>query len=253
MWIFKLGLPTDIQPHSIGTFAALGVGDLYPDHVLRVNKLRHTQTSNPPPTSFIHTIHTAHCGVPTSNNQQINQSIRQSIQAPTPRLPVIPPLPYPAIPLCPLRNPHIYPGDTSPNMAPPTSPSHPQSQSHSRPGHPRRGFVRINVDSNADHIYQRVEDHNRHPEEDEDRDSPRERSGVRVREHEHSGPSSGSTRLNILTRPFEKEVVRSFERIVDGRVVRDTVRHFSEGDDRRDSRKEERRRKIEDRFDCSEL
>lgn len=105
----------------------------------------------------------------------------------------------------------------------------------------KRGYISLNVDSVADHIYQRVEDHNKDKKDE-----------LKVREQ--SGPVVGSTSIQILGAPFEKEVQRSIERIVDGRVVRDTSIHRSTSPDN-DEKKEEERKKsaIEEKYDTSEL
>ncbi|KAF2662663.1 hypothetical protein K491DRAFT_700398 [Lophiostoma macrostomum CBS 122681] len=70
---------------------------------------------------------------------------------------------------------------------------------------PKRAFFSLNVDSNADHIYERIEHHDKEGKD-------------KIKVKEHSEPLVGSTSLQVLTQPFEKEVKRSVERIVDGRV-----------------------------------
>lgn len=106
----------------------------------------------------------------------------------------------------------------------------------------KRGFITLNVDSVADHIYQRVEDHNKDKKDE-----------LKVREQ--SGPVVGSTSIQILGAPFEKEVQRSIERIVDGRVVRDTSIHRSTSPDDDDRKEKEKKKKsaIEEKYDTSEL
>ncbi|PSN69221.1 hypothetical protein BS50DRAFT_572381 [Corynespora cassiicola Philippines] len=70
---------------------------------------------------------------------------------------------------------------------------------------PKRALFSLNIDSNAEHIYQRVDDHN----------------NDKHKVLETSGPVHGSTNLQLVTRPFEKAVERSIERIVDGKHVAD--------------------------------
>jgi len=114
--------------------------------------------------------------------------------------------------------------------------------SHTNTTPQKRGFITLNVDSVADHIYQRVEDHNKDKKDE-----------LKVREQ--SGPLVGSTSVKILGAPFEKEVQRSIERIVDGRVVRDTNFHRSTSPDDDDREQKERKKKddIEEKYDTSEL
>lgn len=61
---------------------------------------------------------------------------------------------------------------------------------------PKRALFSLNVDSEADHIYQRVKDHSKPGEE------------TKVIE---SGPTVGHTDLQYLSKPFEKLVNRTVE------------------------------------------
>lgn len=101
---------------------------------------------------------------------------------------------------------------------------------------PKRAIFSLNVDSNAEHFLERIEDH-----------SKQGKGKVKVREHKE--PFVGNTSLQLLTRPFEKEVQRSVERIVDGRVVKDTkiTRENSQ------TRNEKRKKSVEERYDTSDL
>ncbi|KAF2019358.1 hypothetical protein BU24DRAFT_459040 [Aaosphaeria arxii CBS 175.79] len=99
---------------------------------------------------------------------------------------------------------------------------------------PKRALFSLNISSNADHIYQRVEDRNTDGKD-------------RVQVREHNDPLVGQTNLEILTRPFEKEVKRSVERIVDGRVVTDTKIERSGSGNKHVSNK------VEDKYDTSDL
>jgi ribose 5-phosphate isomerase B len=111
------------------------------------------------------------------------------------------------------------------------------SSSSSTPQKPkRRAFFSLNVDSTADHIYERIEDYNKEKTD-------------RVKVREQSGPLRGSTHLHVLGNPYEKEVQRSIERIVDGRVVRDTLTTY----DHSDTNSPPRKKSIEDKYDTSDL
>ncbi|KAL1598829.1 hypothetical protein SLS60_007971 [Paraconiothyrium brasiliense] len=68
---------------------------------------------------------------------------------------------------------------------------------------PKRGLFSLNLDSNADHIYQRVEDHNKEGKE-------------KVKVLESSGPTVGNTSLSIVTKPLEQVVNRTVESVIDG-------------------------------------
>lgn len=104
----------------------------------------------------------------------------------------------------------------------------------------RRAFFSLNVDSNAEHIYERVEDHNKD-----------KKDSLKVREQ--TGPVVGNSSVQIITRPFEKEVQRSIERIVDGRVVRDTTTYRSTSPSPSSRQKSSKKRSIEDKYDTSDL
>jgi hypothetical protein len=106
---------------------------------------------------------------------------------------------------------------------------------------PKRAFFSLNVDSNADHIYERIEHHGK-----DGKDT------VKVKEHRE--PLAGSTSLQVLTQPFEKEVKRSVERIVDGRVVRDTETYSSDKPDSHTVKLENKRKKsLWEKYDTSDL
>ncbi|KAF2113340.1 hypothetical protein BDV96DRAFT_613757 [Lophiotrema nucula] len=62
---------------------------------------------------------------------------------------------------------------------------------------PKRALFSLNVDSNAEHLYQRIDDHNK------------ERTTVT----ETKDPVHGHTSLQVLTKPFEKEVERQVQRV----------------------------------------
>jgi hypothetical protein len=68
---------------------------------------------------------------------------------------------------------------------------------------PKRAHFSLNLDTEADHVYQRVEDH------DKDEND-------RVKVLESSGPTVGNTWLEFVTKPFEKVVNRAVEGVIDG-------------------------------------
>ncbi|RAR00860.1 ribose 5-phosphate isomerase [Stemphylium lycopersici] len=68
---------------------------------------------------------------------------------------------------------------------------------------PKRALFSLNLDTDADHVYQKVEDHSKDGDE-------------RVKVLESKGPVSGHTDLSVLTRPFEKTVNRAVDEVLDG-------------------------------------
>lgn len=62
---------------------------------------------------------------------------------------------------------------------------------------PKRALFSLNVDSEADHIYHRVNDHSK--------------PGEKTKVIETSGPTVGHTDLQFVTKPFEKLVNRTVE------------------------------------------
>jgi len=67
---------------------------------------------------------------------------------------------------------------------------------------PKRALFSINVDSEADHIYQRVKDHSK--------------PGEKTKVIETSGPTVGHTDLQFVSKPFEKLVNRTVEGVEEG-------------------------------------
>jgi hypothetical protein len=104
----------------------------------------------------------------------------------------------------------------------------------------RRAFLSLNVDSDAEHIYERVEDHNKDKKD-------------RLKVREQTEPIAGNSSIQIITRPFEKEVQRSIERIVDGRVVRDTTTYRSTSSSPASRQRTSKKASIEDKYDTSDL
>lgn len=68
---------------------------------------------------------------------------------------------------------------------------------------PKRALFSLNLDSTADHIYQRVEDHNKEGTD-------------KVKVLESSGPTVGNTSLSFVTKPFEQTVNRTVEGVIQG-------------------------------------
>lgn len=68
---------------------------------------------------------------------------------------------------------------------------------------PKRALFSLNVDSEADHIYQRVNDHSKPGKET-------------TKVFESSGPTVGHTDLQFVTKPFEKLVNRTVEGVEEG-------------------------------------
>ena len=99
---------------------------------------------------------------------------------------------------------------------------------------PKRALFSLNIDSNADHLYERIEHHN---DEDKGKD----------RVIERTEPTAGSTKVEIVTRPFERAVERTVERIVDGKVVREHRTTNETGNGKRTAKR------LEDVYDTSDL
>ena len=68
---------------------------------------------------------------------------------------------------------------------------------------PKRALFSLNVDSEADHIYQRVNDHSKPGKE-------------KTKVIETSGPTVGHTDLQYIAKPFEKLVNRTVEGVEEG-------------------------------------
>jgi len=71
------------------------------------------------------------------------------------------------------------------------------------PRQPKRALFSLNLDTDADHVYQKVEDHSK-----DGQDS--------VRVLESKGPTRGHTDLSYITRPFEKTVNRAVDEVIEG-------------------------------------
>lgn len=114
---------------------------------------------------------------------------------------------------------------------------------------PKRALFSLNLDSTADHIYQRVEDHNKDGKD-------------KVKVLESSGPTTGTTSLSFVTKPFEQAVNRTVEGVIDGTGKKVTS---AEGELRYDVTKSEKSsssrtthvtnstKTIDDKYDTSDL
>lgn len=115
---------------------------------------------------------------------------------------------------------------------------------------PKRALFSLNLDSNADHIYQRVEDHNKEGKD-------------KIKVLESTGPTVGNTSLAIVTKPFEQAVNRTVEGVIDGTGKKV---HSAEGEIHYDVNKSEKGtstrtvkvhkkpgKSIEDQYDTSDL
>lgn len=71
------------------------------------------------------------------------------------------------------------------------------------PRQPKRALFSLNLDTDADHVYQKIEDHSKDGEDN-------------VRVLESKGPTRGHTDLSYIARPFEKTVNRAVNEVIDG-------------------------------------
>lgn len=115
---------------------------------------------------------------------------------------------------------------------------------------PRRALFSLNVDSETEHLYQRVDDKRKDGKE-------------KVKVVESSGPTVGHTDYQFVTKPFETLVNRTVDGIVEGSGKK---LHSAEGEVTYSSQKSERgtssntittnrtsRRNIERNYDTSDL
>ena len=118
----------------------------------------------------------------------------------------------------------------------------------------KRALFSLNLDTDADHVYQKVTDHNDQGEQ-------------RVKVLESKGPTHAHTDLSYITKPFEKSVNRAVNEVVEGsgkkvhskegNLTYSTQRTERQSDDRESSRlnvvSKTKRRNIERKYDTSEL
>jgi hypothetical protein len=79
----------------------------------------------------------------------------------------------------------------------------------------KRALFSLNLDTDADHVYQKVTDHNDQGEE-------------RVKVIESKGPTHGHTDLSYVTKPFERTVNRAVNEVIEGSGGKKKV-HSSKG------------------------
>lgn len=115
----------------------------------------------------------------------------------------------------------------------------------------KRALFSLNLDSETDHAYQRVDDHSKEGTD-------------RVKVLQTNGPSHGHTDLSYIAKPLEKTVDRAINEVIDntGKKV-----HSAEGEVHYSSQKsttstpsstlsiksKSKRRAIEKKYDTSEL
>ncbi|KAH9876867.1 hypothetical protein IAQ61_002228 [Plenodomus lingam] len=117
---------------------------------------------------------------------------------------------------------------------------------------PRRALFSLNLDTDADHVHQRISHHNKDGED-------------RVRVIETKGPTHSHTDLSYVTKPFEKAVNRAVNEVVDGtgkkvHTAEGQISYSSSSTERRrdgNSRlniiSKSKRRALENKYDTSEL
>src|SRR5262245_25044469 len=79
---------------------------------------------------------------------------------------------------------------------------------------PKRALFSLNLDSDAERVYQRVDDHSKQGTD-------------KVQVFESSGPSVGHTKFEFATKPFERLVNRTVEGVIQGSGKKV---HSAEGD-----------------------
>lgn len=116
---------------------------------------------------------------------------------------------------------------------------------------PKRALFSLNLDSDAEHVHQRIEDHSKEGTD-------------RVKVIETKGPTHSHTNLEFVSKPFENLVNRTVDGVIEGTGKKV---HSAEGDlhysntetsssssDRNISVKNNsKRRAIEKKYDTSEL
>jgi ribose 5-phosphate isomerase B len=116
---------------------------------------------------------------------------------------------------------------------------------------PKRALFSLNLDSDADHIYQRVDEHSKEGTD-------------RVKIIETKGPSHTHTDLSYITKPFENIVNRTVDGVIEGtgkkvHSAQGEIHYNTESSSSTSSRRtinvknNSRRKKIEEKYDTSEL
>ncbi|KAL6711030.1 hypothetical protein ACN47E_006905 [Coniothyrium glycines] len=116
---------------------------------------------------------------------------------------------------------------------------------------PKRALFSLNLDTDADRVYQRVEDHS-------------EAGTDRVKVIETKGSTHGHTDLTYITKPFESTVNRAVNDVVDGtgkkvHSAQGELTYSTESSSSRTGssnlnvKSKARRRALEEKYDTSEL
>lgn len=116
---------------------------------------------------------------------------------------------------------------------------------------PKRALFSLNLDSDADHVYQRVDDHSKEGTD-------------KVKVIESKGQTHNHTDLSYVTKPFEKLVNRTVDGVIEGtgKKVHSTEGELTYSTERSEKKQgnsrlnvvsKKKRRHIEDKYDTSEL
>ncbi|KAI8938446.1 hypothetical protein NX059_004338 [Plenodomus lindquistii] len=117
---------------------------------------------------------------------------------------------------------------------------------------PKRSLISLNLDTDADHVHQRVTHHNKDGDDS-------------IKVLETTGPTHSHSDFSYVTKPFEKVVNRAVNDVVDGtgkkvHSAEGSVSYSSSSTERRrdgSSRlnvvSKPKRRAIENKYDTSEL
>lgn len=116
---------------------------------------------------------------------------------------------------------------------------------------PKRALFSLNLDSDADHVYQRVEDKS-------------EEGTDRVKILETKGPTTAHSDLKFVTKPFENLVNRTVDGVIEGtgkkvHSAEGELTYSSERSEKRESNSrlnvvsKTKRRNIENKYDTSEI
>ena len=115
---------------------------------------------------------------------------------------------------------------------------------------PKRAVFSLNIDSNADHVHQRVEDHSKEGTD-------------RIKVFDSEGPTHGHTDLSYVTKPFEKAVNKAVDDVIEGSGKKvhsvegdlhyTTEKSASGTDSTLRIKNKTRKRALERKYDTSEL
>ncbi|KAH7379637.1 hypothetical protein BKA66DRAFT_571449 [Pyrenochaeta sp. MPI-SDFR-AT-0127] len=116
---------------------------------------------------------------------------------------------------------------------------------------PKRALFSLNLDSDADHVYQRVNEHS-------------DQGTDKVKILETRGPTTAHSDLKFVTKPFENLVNRTVDGVIEGtgkkvHSAEGELTYSSERSERKENRSrvnvvsKTKRRNIENKYDTSEL